>query len=49
MLTTRNSDALVSIVAAELTSRLERAIMKSTFNRVSYVFIISQFYDCYQY
>ena len=42
MLTARNSDALISIVATELTLRLERAIKKSTFNRVSYVFI-SQF------
>lgn len=34
-LTPRNTDALVSIVATELTQRLERAIKKCTFNRVS--------------
>lgn len=35
MLTPRNIDALISIVATELTSRLERTIKKCTFNRVS--------------
>ncbi|KAI8126883.1 Conserved oligomeric Golgi complex subunit 4 [Lucilia cuprina] len=34
MLTPRNTDALISIVATELTLRLERAIKKCTFNRL---------------
>lgn len=34
-LSPRNYDALVSILASEVTTRLERAIKKSTFNRVS--------------
>lgn len=33
-LTPRNFDALVSIVTTEITARLERAIKKSTFNRL---------------
>ncbi|XP_053694631.1 conserved oligomeric Golgi complex subunit 4 [Sabethes cyaneus] len=33
-LTARNYDALVSIVTTEITTRLERAIKKSTFNRL---------------
>ncbi|XP_055596409.1 conserved oligomeric Golgi complex subunit 4 [Uranotaenia lowii] len=33
-LTPRNYDALVSIVTSEITTRLERAIKKSTFNRL---------------
>lgn len=35
-LSARNYDALVSIIATEITLRLERAIKKSTFNRVSF-------------
>lgn len=39
-LSPRNYDALVSILATEVTNRLERAIKKSTFNRVSTLFYI---------
>lgn len=39
-LSPRNYDALVSILATEVTNRLERAIKKSTFNRVSTVLYI---------
>lgn len=39
-LSPRNYDALVSILATEVTNRLERAIKKSTFNRVSTVFYV---------
>lgn len=39
ILTPRNIDALISIVATELTIRLERAIKKCSFNRVSNVFV----------
>lgn len=34
IMTTRNYDALVSVVATDATTRLERAIKKSTFNRL---------------
>lgn len=34
VMTTRNYDALVSVVATDATTRLERAIKKSTFNRL---------------
>jgi hypothetical protein len=34
-LTTSNYDTLVSILASEVTTHLEKVVMKSTFNRVS--------------
>lgn len=38
-LSSRNYDALVSILASEITTRMERVIKKSTFNRVSCFFL----------
>lgn len=39
-LTTRNYDALVSLLAIELATRLEKVIRKCTFNRVSKICFI---------
>lgn len=40
ILTTANYDVLVSIVTAEVTARLEKVVLKSTYNRVSQIYII---------
>ena len=42
-LTTSNYDALIGLLTAEVTARLEKVVLKSTFNRVCifYNFILS--------
>lgn len=47
MLTPRNTDALISIVATELTSRLERTIKKCTFNRVSKLLKVDNLFNLF--
>lgn len=38
-LTTSNYDALIGLLTAEITARLEKVVLKSTFNRVCIIFI----------
>lgn len=37
VLTPSNYDALVTVVTAEVVARLEKVVLKSTFNRVSFM------------
>lgn len=40
ILTTTNYDALIGVVTAEVVLRLEKVVLKSTFNRVRSLFTI---------
>lgn len=42
-LTTSNYDALIGLLTAEVTARLEKVVLKSTFNRVCTLFFYNLF------